>query len=452
MNDNIYIINTKKIYDNNKYFNPSKKYVEGLNINIKSDEEIYDSVRKLFIEMELDKENIGQKNWNPLGKFIKEGNNVIIKPNLVTHDNKSMTGTTDSLITNFSIIRPIIDYCLIALKNTGSIIVGDAPVQECIFEKVIKINGLKEGIDIYNNNKYRVQLIDFRKNENKNLKCKIVPVDQYSSFVEIDDFSNKYAITNYDLREMRKHHGSGKHEYCIPQYVLDADVIINLPKPKCHRKAGITSCMKNFVGINSKKEYLPHHRNGSIKNNGDEYPEKSLIKLIQSNLKNYTYKKSTMINFLNKCLHFTEKKLNKARYLEGSWYGNDTIWRTILDINKIVLYADKNGILTNQKQREIFNVCDMIISGEKEGPLIPSDKKVGLIVMGQNCLNTDYVICQIMGFNPDKIKYIKNGYLLKNHIISSNKEFNIYDEKGLADLKKYNKNFIPTDGWIDYLK
>ena len=133
MNDNIYIINTKKIYDNNKYFNPSKKYVEGLNINIKSDEEIYDSVRKLFIEMELDKENIGQKNWNPLGKFIKEGNNVIIKPNLVTHDNKSMTGTTDSLITNFSIIRPIIDYCLIALKNTGSIIVGDAPVQECIF-------------------------------------------------------------------------------------------------------------------------------------------------------------------------------------------------------------------------------------------------------------------------------------------------------------------------------
>ncbi|MFR5984215.1 MAG: DUF362 domain-containing protein [Bacilli bacterium] len=63
----------------------------------------------------------------------------------------------------------------------------------------------------------------------------------------------KYAITNYNLKYMHSHHCQGKHEYLISKDILDADVIINVPKPKCHRKAGITASMKNFVGVNSKK-------------------------------------------------------------------------------------------------------------------------------------------------------------------------------------------------------
>ena len=44
-----------------------------------------------------------------------------------------------------------------------------------------------------------------------------------------------------------------------------------MPKPKCHRKAGMTSALKNFVGANVRKEFLPHHTMGSIKEGGDEY-------------------------------------------------------------------------------------------------------------------------------------------------------------------------------------
>jgi len=102
-------------------------------------------------------------------------------------------------------------------------------------------------------------------------------------------------------------------------------------------------------------------------------------------------------------------RTGKGRFTEGSWYGNDTIWRTILDLNKLIIYTDKNGILTGKPQRTIFNICDMIVSGEKEGPLLPSDKKVGLIVAGFNQLNNDYTIAQIMGFEPNKIRYIENG-------------------------------------------
>ena len=452
MKNNVYIIDTNIFEYKNISFNPSEKYPEGLNLEVNSDEKIYDNIRKLFITMELDKKNIGKKSWNPFGEFIKKGDKVVIKPNFVNHINPAKDGTTDSLITNFAIIRPIIDYCIIALNGTGSIIVGDAPVQDCNFEEICKINDLKKCINIYNDFGHDIKLIDFRKNNNSNLECKIVSIGKDSSLSEVDKYCKKYAITNYNLKYMHEHHSNGKHEYMIPKDVLEADVIINLPKPKTHRKAGMTACMKNFVGINSKKEYLPHHRNGSIHNNGDEFPEKSLVKSLQSTLKNYNYLNNKIIYLGNGVLHFIMKKKKQNRFLEGSWYGNDTIWRTILDINKIILYSNKEGIMTNKKQRVIFNLADMIVSGEKEGPLLPSNKNVGLLVASFNQLNMDHTICKIMGFDTEKIKYIKEGYKLKKYKISDNDVFNIKDyKKNIVDVSLYNKSFIPTDGWIDYL-
>lgn len=452
MKNDVYVKKTNIYqYDNETLLNPSKVFAEGINIDIKSDKNIYSEFRDMLYEMGFDKDNFNKKDWNPFKTFIKKGNVVLIKPNLVKHINQCIDGDTNSLITNFSIIRPIIDYTILALNGTGRIIVADAPVQECEFSKVIKINGLQEAIQKYNESGYKIELIDFRKNNNNDLKCKIVSIDKDSSLFEVDKYAKKYAITNYNLKYIQEHHNYGKHEYLIPNDVLSADVIINVPKPKTHRKAGITACMKNFVGVNAKKEYLPHHRNGSVTHNGDEYPENNFIKNIKSYLKNYTYLHNKLINLSNGILNFLLKKTNKSRYQEGSWYGNDTIWRTILDINKIILYTNKKGQLTNKRQRIIFNIADMIISGEKEGPLLPSNKKVGIIVAGFNQLNVDNTICQLMGFDPQKIKYIENGYKLQKYKISLNKNYNTYINNKLESIKKYNTHFIPTDGWIDYL-
>lgn len=440
-------------YDNSTIFNPSSVYPEGLNIDIKSDKNIYDNMRNLFINMKLDKKNIGTKDWNPFGEFISCNDNVVIKPNLVYHINKLSNGTMDSMITNFSIIRPVIDYVIIALKKTGNIIVGDAPVQECIFEKVIAVNNLDEAINIYNKNGYKIKLCDFRKNNNTDLECITVSLDKDSSLSDIDKFYKQFAISNYDLRVMHSHHSEGKHEYLIPKDILAADVIINLPKAKTHRIAGITASMKNFVGANAKKEYLPHHRNGNIYHNGDEYPEKSLLKACQSHVKNYTYMHNKFVDFVNLGLRGVQKVLRKNRYLKGMWYGNDTIWRTILDINKVMIYADKNGVMQLERQRKILNIADMIISGEKEGPLTPTAKPVGLLVAGFNQLNVDKVICSIMGFDTKKIKTLANGYDLVKYKISDSKKFDIYDQNGkVKNIEIYNKHFCPSDGWIYYLK
>lgn len=451
MKNNVYIINTEKKYKNTA-FKPNYVELKNISITLESDKKIYDSIRNLFITMGLDKKNIGTKNWNPFSEFIKPGNHVLIKPNMVKHINEG-PGDMDSLITNFSIIRPIIDYTILALNGTGKIIVGDAPVQECDFEKLKQYNNLENNVINYKSIYENISLIDFRKNQNPNIECQLVNMGQYSSFLELEDINKEYSITNYDLKLMNAHHTNGKHEYIIPKDVLDADVIINIPKPKSHRKAGMTACMKNFVGINGNKECLPHHRTGGPNKNGDEFPENSLVKNLYSYVSKYTYKKNKLLMLFRRFLAYLLKLSKKSRFREGSWYGNDTIWRTILDLNKLIMYVDKDGNLTNKQQRKIFNIADMVISGEKEGPLLPTNKKVGLIVASFNQLNMDSVIAEIMGFNPKKIKYIVEGYRLDDLKISTNEDFKIYDEQGIVkNINIYNKHFQPTDGWKDYLE
>ncbi|PJB27160.1 hypothetical protein CO111_06775, partial [Candidatus Desantisbacteria bacterium CG_4_9_14_3_um_filter_50_7] len=43
---------------------------------------------------------------------------------------------------------------------------------------------------------------------------------------------------------------------------------------------------------------------------------------------------------------------------------NDIFWRAIADMNKILLYADKNGAISTTRQRKYLNVVDAIEAGE----------------------------------------------------------------------------------------
>lgn len=120
-------------------------------------------------------------------------------------------------------------------------------------------------------------------------------------------------------------------------------------------------------------------------------------------------------------------------------------------MKKIVLYSDKNGKITNKKQRTIFNVVDMIICGEKEGLFSHYQKKVGYLIAGFNQLNMDKAISNIIGFDENKIKYIKNGYELKKYKISDDKKFIVWKKEKKINPKELNKNFKASDGWKDYL-
>lgn len=458
-------------------FRPHKKYPEYMYEETSAQNDIYDMVRETMYMLGLDMENYDTAMWNPLKEIIIPGNKVLIKPNMVLHNNASQCGV-DCLYTNPSLVAAMIEYSWLALRGQGKIVVGDAPLQECDFEVLITQSGYKEMIDYYISKGVNIELVDFRNvktyekdglhylQSEEQKQGVVVSLDENSAFYELSqDRINNLRITNYDPRILQKHHSKTKHEYNVSKYVLDADVIINMPKPKTHRKAGVTIALKNLVGINANKEYLPHHTLGSLEEGGDSYSTKN----------NYLKMANDVLDMRNELMHDGEMELasiavklyqallNKGveqgdeKYWEGSWYGNDTIWRTITDLNRILLYVDKNGNLQNEQQRKVFIVGDMIVSGQKEGPLEPVPIYPGVIVMGENPLCFDRVVCSIMGFDYKKIPSLYAKELIDSsfsiskseeyEIVSNNNEWNgktcEYIEKN-SSLK-----FEPTMGWID---
>lgn len=473
MKNDIGVVKGEPLYPEKKtLFRPSKNYPEYPFQECASKNYVYEMVRECFHILKMDECNYGKEQWNPFKDMISPGNTVLLKPNLVRHINYSGAGE-ECLYTHPSVVAVILDYVVIALKGAGKIIVGDAPVQSCNFDILIHESGYLELIEYYQSKGIDICLMDFRNFETdlednilipqKNTVDKkehgiVVNLGRDSAFYGQDINREKdYRVTCYDPDELIKHHSGEKHEYKINRAILEADVIINIPKPKTHRKAGITGALKNLVGICTNKEYLPHHTQKSKQEGGDEYERKNELIAIATeilDIKNKLmvrgeYEEAKQLDALHKGLLTKGKIMNAEFYSEGSWFGNDTIWRTISDLNKIVLYADKNGIMQEQKQRRIFHVGDMIISGHKEGPLLPAPLKAGMIVMAEDPVLFDRVVCKLMGFRYQDIPSIENEdiYITKYPYYSGKKENIVSKPELFSDDGLWKLKFIPSKGW-----
>lgn len=445
-----------------------------------ADNHVYDMVLEGFKMMGLDAANYGTSWWNPLGNLIIPGNTVVLKPNWVMDVNPNGQGV-ECLYTQPSVVAPIIDYVIKALENKGKIIVGDAPMQECDFDNLMKTSGYDRLKEYYENTVpegISISFVDFRGlksvvkdgihySEVSEDKGIVVDLKDESEFAgESAKFFDNMRITNYDPAILKQHHNAIKNEYYVSKDILSADVIINIPKPKTHRKAGVTISLKNLVGINARKEYLPHHTNGAKSQGGDEYLKPSVLKkmadyfLDKQNYYSQTAKEYGKAKLMHKGFAICSNLnywFGKDKYMEGSWYGNDTISRTIIDLNKILMYADKNGVMQATKQRKYLIVADMIISGEKEGPVEPSPKNVGIIAMGDNPVTFDETIGNLMGADISRIPTLiharncRGSYLLCDKedeaLILSNDER--YNNKKATDIIWDSELFyIPTSGWI----
>lgn len=223
----------------------------------------------------------------------------------------------------------------------------------------------------------------------------------------------------------------------------------------------MTACAKNYVGIVLRKECLPHHTLGSLLEQGDEHLKKSVIKnvadwfLDQWNIAAYTNSKLTALyRRIFDRLEGYNAFYCREHFSEGNWYGNDTIWRTVVNLNRIVRYASKVGVLEQTLQRSIFNICDMIISGEKEGPMLPSPKPMGIIMMGESGAALDCVICRIVGFDAAKVKYIcpmmEMDQIHENDIRIVDAAENVYSVSEFrADSKRF---WVPSKGWEGHIE
>lgn len=465
--------------------------------------EIYEAIRNLFILLQLDGQNIGKRGWNPLGEYIQPGQTVLLKPNLVSHCNpaeKDLDKGMDCLITHPSLVRVIFDYVYIALKGKGRIIIADAPVQGCDFEQLLQNTGygaLMRYLMKKVTSSVTIQIADLREvtytqengkkiqreRKNPEFGSKTIDLKDNSFFAKVIR-KKGFRVTCYAGKDTDKCHRHSCNQYKVSDAMLEADVIINIPKPKTHRIAGYTAALKNMIGINARKECLPHHQKGAKGRGGDEYTNThNVLKWFNStgnDIRNYAIKKDwQIIAFLsNEVCRRIGRKLDKYepdRKKSGMWYGNDTIWRTILDVNHIVYFADKNGIMCEQQQRKILNIGDMVVCGDHEGPLRPSYKQIGGILFSEHPVIFDFFAVKLMGFKWDKFPVLVNaikdrmlmGELLhivlkreeddKKYVQSVIKKFRMY-----SNAPEFNKTideisdehvfrFIPTKGWIEYL-
>lgn len=457
-----------------EHFSPSQYYPEYPWHDISSKEnKIYDALRNILFEYGLDKENFGYPTWNPFKNFISPGMTVLIKPNMVMHQCDNNVNY-DELITHPSIVRAITDYICIALKGNGKIIIADAPMQSCNFELLKSNSGYKDIETYFVNKDINIQLLDLRKiyskfNEFNELQTSNAPSDplgyqkidlgKFSFHATSNRDSSRFRVTNYPPSMMKAYHSKDIHSYLISNSVLSADAVISIPKLKTHRKAGMTGAIKNCVGIVGDKACLPHHSFGSIEEGGDEYLYKNLFKKINtffneaSDILNYKKHYST-VKLLRKFQNFNIRFINKYKhdsYFEGSWYGNDTISRTSLDLLRILLFASKDGTIERHQQRNVLFIVDGIIAGEGEGPLLPTARKAGLIAISDNAIVLDSILATLMGFNPDNIptiahglKYINMGkssiFFETNHILWKNKNIGSFDFKDTLQFKS-------SQGW-----
>lgn len=468
----------------NPYFRPGKVYQEYPYAEVaENGNAVYAAVREALMRLGLDKDHIGKKEWNPFADIIKPGDKVLIKPNMVMDRNtKPVGGTEDCLYTNPAVIAPILDYVFKALAGTGSVTVGDAPMQECDFDNLVKEAGYDRLIEYYKAKGLAIQLVDFRKDitvkkrrishrtSDPSIQGRVVDLAERSEFYGLEEAEvDKLRIVDYPYENLRAHHHGSIQEYYVSQYVLDADVVISMPKPKTHKKAGITAALKNMVGINAQKDYLPHHMFGSQQNGGDEYKDNNLIQTLRSRLRDKKFKYEEEKNyFMARMVWFViagcrvTLQLFGNKYRDGSWYGNHTISRTIADLNKILFYADKNGIIHDKVCRREFIVADMIVAGEKNGPVAPSPKKCGFIVAGEdNPVAFDEAIATLMGFDPQKIPTLVQMHSIhggfekftrdEEVMLASNIE--ALDGKTLTDLTPNDIwYFEPADGWKGHIE
>lgn len=427
-------------YPESEPYNPPVLYPELVQFKFKldSDNKVYPMIRETFYMLGLDKINFGTEQWNPFGEFINKGAKVIIKPNAVSHLNRA-----DSIfasITHPSILRVVIDYCLIALKGTGTIIIADCPVMSSDFYKWMDIMHIEEVIDCYKTlTAVNFFCFDLRKTHVKwvmggtpNITRRQVDLDR-DGYTMIN-LKKDSAFNNLSEREIHQIYGAddkteetidlhsnGNHIYEVSNTFIDCDVLIYVSKLKVHKKVGITGNIKGMVGIIGNKNSIPHFRRNSPDHGGDEYPDylppiqkllyryrSFLVTRIRSKHSNFTDMLFLFLDLPRRLIEYVlhPKSVKNKKMLGGGWYGNDTAWRMAVDLIRIALYGKRGNEVLTKEPRHFFSVVDGIIGGEDDGPLSPSSRHAGVILAGFNPVAVDWTAARLINFDPSKIKML----------------------------------------------
>jgi uncharacterized protein (DUF362 family) len=348
----------------------------------------------------------------PLNGTIKPGQTIVLKPNLVAHRNRG-GGDLYAVITHPSIIQGVADYCYAALQGRGRIIIADAPQYDCDWSKLMDATGLSQVADLYGG---VMELLDLRSywSRGRHLASQLEPlpgdplgtvwVDLGKESAFADMSTDRMVGACYWRDELKTYHSDGRHEYALSRTVLEADLVISLPKMKVHKKTGVTLNAKNLVGICTNKNTLPHYRLGPPREGGDQYPDMLLLPMERAliGLERWMYDhllapKKRTLEYLHRAIYWlhnhTTRRIgfkvdeSKRALDAGNWYGNDTAWRMV---------ADVQAAFDRERKGRTFSIIDGVIGGEGNGPLAPDAIQSGVLIGGEDFAAVDRTAGQLM--------------------------------------------------------
>ncbi len=391
---------------------------------------VYAGVRAALFALGLDGERFGSADWNPLGALVGRCARVVLKPNFIRHWNPAPDGSPESLITHGAVLRAMADYAWLAVGPEGSVCVAEAPQHDCDFARVVAISGLDAVVRFYESALgAELGVLDLRREavETRDgvivlrrslpgdpLGYRVVDLGAKSFFHAAGLDPERFRGADYDPGPTASHHQGGRNEYLLSETVLRADLVVNLPKLKTHKKTGVTLALKNLVGINGDKNWLPHHTVGSVAEGGDEYPGDGLLDGARSRAADLARRflargrAATLLRFARR----TEGALRGDAFVRsGNWYGNDTTWRMVLDLNRCLYYSDAEGLKLDAARpvRTVLSVLDGIVAGEGEGPLAPRDRPLGAVLAATDPVALDLVALRLMGFDESRVAKVREA-------------------------------------------
>ncbi len=390
-----------------------------------------------------------------------EGKKILLKPNLVKEDR--FADDAVCLRTHDLFILAALEAVL--MRRPAHVMVADAPIQGCDWEKMAsgfapQIQTLSKKYDI------PVEFIDFRRvsfnprtnqfvSNRRDLNHYVIFDTGQRSFLDpvCNDSKKPFRVLQYRADRLARTHCSGKHQYCIAREFFACDTVITLPKIKTHEKTGLTNAMKILVGINGDKDFLPHHRVGGTAQGGDCYlggnwlrrTAEAIFDFANVHIGRRLYRPLYILGRL-----IWKLSLPQAEHpFSAGWYGNDTTWRMVRDIDLIAEFGTSDGKLAGQPQRQIYSLCDGIIGGQGNGPLRPSPFPLGIILFANDNRLADLVAGTLMGMELEKIPLLQNVMLILSDIAQH--DFLLNNQKiTLEALKPLALPATMPRGWTNY--
>ena len=409
--------------------------------------------------------------------FIRPGERVVLKPNWVKEHDERHPGPNqwEHVVTHPAVIRAVAEWVADRLGTSGRITICDAPQTDSSFRKLSEYCGFEQMLGDLRKQfpGLTIEILDLRPEEWHSVDGVVVSktqqtgdplgsthvrLDDASEFVEFAGQGRLYGAS-YDMAETNERHRGNRHDYLLCRTPMDADVFINLPKLKTHKKVGITCALKNLVGINANKNWLPHHTEGAPEDGGDQFPKATAKARLEHSWMGTAKRWLKHSPGLSR-LFVPLKKVGRLYFGDtqkvirsGNWHGNDTCWRMVLDLNKCLFSFQGDGV-RRPKPLRYLAVVDGIVGGEGNGPMSPDPVESGVIIAGAHPAAVDLVAATIIGFDWRKIRLLKNAFKMKRLSFAdfSPDQVEVFSNKkewcGKIDHLDDVFSFRPHFGWI----